>query len=596
MTKVSKLIFDFLLKKNIKHVFGYSGGAILPVLNELNNNTNKLRFIKNSTEQCSGYVAEGYSKSLNKTQPGIIISTSGPGVTNLITPLQDAYNDGIPLIAITGQVPTDAIGTDAFQECDAIELTRPCTKWNKQVSEDDDICVILDIAYNISMSARKGPVHIDIPKNIMNNIIEEEYLDNYYIFGESYEKINNINNPFNLKNHLYTILSKLDKSQKPIIIAGQGCNHLTDELKHFVNKTKIPITTTLHGVGCYNENNKLSLEWLGMHGNPAANYAVQEADLIIAIGTRFDDRTTGNLRRYAINAINGNGIIHIDSSMAQIIKVRKLFSKYYENTNKFYMSINTDTKYLLNELNQNSIDPVNIVWLRRIEYLKEQFKYNYDECELTLKGPDVIKSLNRYLTKNDMKKNTLITTGVGNHQMWTSQYIKWEYPNRLITSGSLGTMGVGVPFAIGSKLANPNETVICIDGDSSFNMTSNELQTILENKIDVKIIILNDNRQQMVYTWQKLFHNNNIIGTENKNPNYKLLAESYGLDTIICDNKSTVDISIKKIMTNKNSVIGIFNIEPEMCYPLVPPGKALDNMIIDSRDMYKLDNKQNAPN
>ena len=594
MITISKGIFNFLIKKKIKYVFGYSGGAILPLLNELNNDTTKLKFIKNSNEQCSGYVAEGYSKSLNKSQPGIIISTSGPGVTNLITPLQDAYNDGIPLIAITGQVPTEAIGTDAFQECNAIELTRACTKWNKQLNETDDIFLVMDLAYNISMSSRKGPVHIDIPKNIMNiktkNSIIKHFddLDNIRLVNKS--------NPYNLMNELHTMINKINNSKKPIIIAGQGCNHLSNELNHFITRLQIPITTTLHGVGCYNEYNKLSLEWLGMHGNPAANYAVQEADLIIAIGTRFDDRTTGNIIEYGLNAINNQGIIHIDSSLSQIIKVRKLFEKYYNNVKHFYTPINTDTRYILNELNKSIINPVNIVWLRRIEYLKSRYNYNYNECPITLKGPDVIKSLNNWLDKHDIKKNTIITTGVGNHQMWTAQYIKWKYPNKLITSGSLGTMGVGVPFAIGCKLANPTYNVICIDGDSSFNMTSNELQTILENKIPIKIIILNDSRQQMVYIWQKLFHNNNIIGTENINPNYELLAKSYGLDTITCNDKSSVDSCIQKILLNKRAILGVFNIEPEMCFPLVSPGKALDEMIMNNDDIDKIDNKQYAPN
>ena len=594
MTTISRNIFDYLIKKKIKYVFGYSGGAILPLLNELNNDTTKLKFIKNSTEQCSGYVAEGYSKSLNKSQPGVIISTSGPGVTNLITPLQDAYNDGIPLIAITGQVPTEAIGTDAFQECNAIGLTSRCTKWNKQLNETDDIFLVLDLAYDISMSGRKGPVHIDIPKNIMNiktkNSIQEhfDHLDNIKIVNKS--------NPHNLMNKLDSMITKINNSKKPIVIAGQGCNHLSNEFHNFITKLQMPVTTTLHGVGCYNEYNKLSLEWLGMHGNPAANYAVQEADLIIAIGTRFDDRTTGNIRRYGLNAINNQGIIHIDSSISQITKVRKLFEKYYDNVNDFYTPINTDSRYILNELNKNLINPVNIKWLKKIKYLKNTYNYNYNECPTALKGPDVIKSLNNCLDNHDVKKDTLITTGVGNHQMWTAQYIKWKYPNKLITSGSLGTMGVGVPFAIGCKLANPKANVICIDGDSSFNMTSNELQTILENKIPIKIIILNDSRQQMVYIWQKIFHNNNIIGTENINPNYELLAKSYGLDTITCNDKSSVDSCIQKILLNKRAILGIFNIEPEMCFPLVAPGKALDEMIMNNDDINKIDNKQNAPN
>ena len=333
-----------------------------------------------------------------------------------------------------------------------------------------------------------------------------------------------------------------------------------------------------------------------MHGNPSANIAVQESDLIIAIGTRFDDRTTGNMRRYAINAINGQGIIHIDSSVQQIVNVKNLFNKYYDNTS-FYYPVHYDSKYLLNEINLNYVVPkTKIEWLDRIKFLKKKYSYEYNECSIRLKGPDVIKSIDKYLSKYSMKNKTFITTGVGNHQMWTAQHIKWEQPNKLITSGSLGTMGVGVPFAIGAKLANPYSTVICIDGDSSFNMTSNELQTILENEIPVKIIILNDNRQQMVYIWQKLFHNNNIIGTENINPHYDFLGLSYGLDTVVCNTKQAVDNCVQKIMLNSGPILGVFNIEPEMCFPLVAPGKALDDMILNNNDIDKLDKNENAPN
>ena len=581
MTTVSKKIYNFLLKKEIYHVFGYSGGAILPVLNEFYNS--KIKFIKNSTEQCSGFAAEGYSKSINKQKPGVIITTSGPGVTNIITPLQDAYNDGIPLIAISGQVPTDVIGTNAFQECNAIELSNSCTKWNKQVTEEDNIENVLNLAYNISMSDRKGPVHIDIPKNIMNIITDDK------------NNTNKIDKKYNITNKQFdTIIDKIKKSEKPLIIAGQGCNTSSTELIKFATTNIIPVTTTLHAVGCFDEKNDLSLEWLGMHGNPAANIAVQKADLIIAIGTRFDDRTTGNLRKYALNAINNHGIIHIESCANQIDNVRNLFEKYY-NTNKMYLAIYSDSKTFLNKINNVIFKKTNKEWIDKIKELKKQ-KYYYNECEYKLKGPDVIKSINKYLEKYNLKDNTFITTGVGNHQMWATQYIKWEYPNKLITSGSLGTMGVGVPFAIGAKFANKYSNVIVIDGDSSFNMTSNELQTILENKLPIKIFILNDNRQQMVYIWQKLFHNNNIIATENINPHYDFLGLSYNINTVVCNNKKSIDNCVQRIMLNHNAVIGIFNIEPEMCYPLVSPGKALDEMIITEKDIENINNKIEAPN
>jgi acetolactate synthase-1/2/3 large subunit len=600
---VANYIYNKLKNKGINHVFGYSGGALLPLLDTFYN-SNKIKFIKNSNEQCSGYVSEGYSKSLNMKIPGVILSTSGPGLTNIITPLQNAYSDGTPLIAISAQVPLTAIGTDAFQECDAINITKHCTKWNYQIKSKYEIDYILDKAFNISMKSRKGPVHIDIPKNILLETINTKLKTTYHpseIFYNEKIKYNIIN-----KNNINynKIIELLNIANKPIIIAGQGCNNVKKELELFSNIYNIPVTTTLHGMGCYNENNKLSLEMLGMHGNPAANICIQEADLIIAIGTRFDDRTTGNVQKYANNAINAaynnkGGIFHIDSSIEQIKKVNKLFNKYYNknNVSEFLYSINDTSKNFFSIINQYKIkNNDKTEWIKKIKYYKNIYNYNYNENH-ELKGPDVIKCINKLIDINNIKKDDIIfTTGVGNHQMWTAQHIKWTSPNKMITSGSLGTMGVGVPFAIGCKLANPDKMVICIDGDSSFTMTSTELQTILENNINIKIIILNDKRQQMVYIWQKLFHNKRYIGTENINPNFEYLAKAYNIKTITCNSKLTLKNSIQNIMDYDKTIIGIFNIEPEMCFPLVAPGKGLDEMIMNSNDINNINKNVNAPN
>lgn len=602
---VAEAIYYKLINQNIKHVFGYSGGALLPLLDKFYN-SNDIKFIKNSNEQCSGYVSEGYSKSLNLKTPGIILTTSGPGLTNIITPLQNAYSDGSPLIAISAQVPKLAIGTDAFQECDAIKLTKYCTKWNYQINHKDEVNDVLNKAFLVCMEPRKGPVHIDIPKDILLDIL---YIKNkiqftksgiYYNKNKVDYKIQN-NNNINYDN-LYRLINI---STKPIIIAGQGCNNIKNELYNFATYYNIPVTTTLHGMGCFDENNKLSLEMLGMHGNPVANYAVQNADLIIAIGTRFDDRTTGNINYYANNAIkaginNKGGIFHIDSSINQIEKVKKLFYKNNKDIDKYLYSINEESSIFFkkyNYMNKKTNIPCNTNnWLYEINKYKNKNKYYYNEND-NLKGPDVIKCIDKTLDELKINKNNVIfTTGVGNHQMWTSQYIKWTEPNKLITSGSLGTMGVGVPFAIGCKLANPNNMVICIDGDSSFTMTLTELQTILENDLNIKIAILNDKRQQMVYTWQKLFHDERYIATENINPDFESIGKAYNITTISCNYKKDLNKTIKKFIEYDKSIIGIFNIEPEMCFPLVAPGKALDNMILNNNDIKIIDNKVNAPN
>ena len=374
---VAKFIYNKLKSKNINHVFGYSGGAILPLLDTFYN-SNSIKFIKNSNEQCSGYVSEGYSKSLNMKKPGIILSTSGPGLTNIITPLQNAFSDGTPIIAISAQVPTTSIGTDAFQECDAINLTKYCTKWNYQITDKYEIDYILNEAFRISMSPRKGPVHIDIPKNILletiNTKLRVHYPSTKIFYNEkaNYKIINRNNINYD------KIINLLGIAKKPIIIAGQGCNDIKNELEIFSNKYNIPVTTTIHGMGCYNENNDLSLEMLGMHGNPAANICVQEADLIIGLGTRFDDRTTGNINKYANNAINASynnkgGIFHIDSSVEQIKKVNKLFNKFYNEheVDQFLHSINDTSKNFFNIINQYNIKTNDKKeWLKKLNIIK----------------------------------------------------------------------------------------------------------------------------------------------------------------------------------------------------------------------------------
>jgi acetolactate synthase-1/2/3 large subunit len=571
---VSQHIYNKLCEHNIKYVFGYSGGALLPLLDKFYK-SEKIKFIKNSTEQCSGFVGEGYTKSINLSKPGIILSTSGPGLTNLITPLQNAYSDGSPLIAISGQVPTNAIGTDAFQECDAVNLTKYCTKWNYRLKYKEEINDVLDKAFKISMEPRKGPVHIDIPKDIL---LENVYLNNRVNYGEGNIIYHNKNIDFGIYNNNNINIDYLENLlnfvKRPIIIAGQGCNNEYIELRKFAKKFNI------------------------------ANYAVQNADLIIAIGTRFDDRTTGNIKEYGKKAIKSGlwgagGIIHIDSSIRQINKVIDLFNKNYKNedSEKFLKSINIDSKSFFNSIKHFKGNENTNEWLNELNVYKNNNKYYYYEDKNKIKTPDVIKSIDKQLNiLNISKENVIFTTGVGNHQMWTSQYIKWTHPGKMITSGSLGTMGVGVPFAIGSKLANPDNMVICIDGDSSFTMTSNELQTLLENNIPIKIAIMNDSRQQMVYTWQKLFHNERFIGTTNINPNFVNLGKAYNIKTLVCSNKKNLNRTVKNFLKYEKAVIGIFNVEPEMCFPLVAPGKALDDMIKNKEDVNHMNKNVNAPN
>lgn len=584
--KVSEIIYRKLIQHNIKHVFGYSGGACLPLLDQFHKSRH-IQFLKNSNENCSGFVAEGYTKSLNHSKPGVIISTSGPGVTNLITPLQNALSDGTPLVAISCQVPTHAINTQAFQECKAIELTKHCTKWNTSIVDPDKVSDIMDKAFLISLQSRKGPVHIDIPKDILLQETKE-----YNICGNpQYETIETLPEDSKIKH-------ALTNSERPILCVGQGCTHLSEEITEFCETYKIPVTSTIHGMGVVSENNTLSLQMCGMHGNPKANIALQEADLIIGLGIRFDDRITGLLSKYAPNARMNHGIIHVDSCKNQISLVKNNFTKSFTSTD-FLHQIHTTTGNFMDTYRRLYTQPYVLYnresWIQKIRSLGPDY---YQSPSSRITTPCVIKKINKVIENNNINRDKLfISTGVGNHQMWTAQHITWTKPQRMITSGSLGTMGVGVPFAIGSKLANPHSTVLCIDGDSSFNMTSNELQTILENNINVKIAIMNDKRQQMVYTWQKLFHDSRIIATENINPDYNKLSEAYEIHNIYCNSYESLEKDITDFMLyDKGPVIAVFDVEPSMCFPLVSPGKALHKMILSDLDIHSINKKQVAPN
>jgi len=375
------------------------------------------------------------------------------------------------------------------------------------------------------------------------------------------------------------IAELLTKSKKPIIIAGKGCLDCSDELAKFANKNNIPVTTTLHAMGCFDESNYLSLYMLGMHGSAAANYAIQEADLIIGLGTRFDDRTTGNLEKYAPKALEAEregrgGIVCVDIIPDNIGKT----------INPTHIIINS-CKNVLNKLNRRDIPMNREKWLNRIINLKSTFPFTFNYApDNKIKTQEVIDEINRQNTEK-----TLYTTGVGNHQMMTSQFIDWKYPRTMITSGSLGTMGSGLPFAIGTQLANPDSRVINIDGDGSFNMTSVDLATVVNNKLPIKIALMNDSRQQMVYIWQKLFFDGNIISTENKNPDYGKLAEAYGLGYLKCDNRDDLFFTVDLMLNSNWPILVDFIVVPDMCTPLVAPGKGLDEMILINDTVIELD-------
>jgi acetolactate synthase-1/2/3 large subunit len=553
--QASNFIYKKLLQHNVEYAFMYSGGSIMSLIDQFNQQ--KIKYIINNHEQCCGHAATGYARASGKT--GVVIVTSGPGVTNTVTPLLDAKNDSVPLVMFSGQVPTSAIGTNAFQEAPAAELTSHVTKWSYRVKNVNELSHVIDKAFYIANDKKKGPVHIDLPKDILSNIIIETNKDHFNKDEQDVSKELS-------DNELYTLSNIINESKNPVLYVGQGCNNSSGLLRKFAIMGNIHVTTTIHALGVFNEEHELSLRFLGMHGNPAANFAMQKADCIIALGSRFDDRTTGNIKMFAPNAKN---IIHVNIEKSEIKKVVKSNHNYVMDCGKFIESILPYIKYQERK-----------EWKEYIDSVKNKYPLKYNKpSNNKINTQMVIDSINDNLVKN--RTNYLITTGVGNHQMMSAQFIKWKYPKSFISSGSLGVMGVGLPFAIGAKLGRPDKTVIDIDGDGSFCHTLGDLQTVARYNIPIKIAIMNDGHQSMVRAWENLFFEKRYIATQlPNNPDFSELAKAYGIHSISCDNANKLEEQVDKFLKYKGPVLCDFNVETDLCLPLVAPGKGLDDMIL----------------
>lgn len=585
----SEIVFSGLRRNNVEHAFIYSGGSIMPIIDKFYNSN--INYTINSHEQNCGHAATGFSKTSNKKCA--VLVTSGPGFTNTITPILDATNDSTPLVIISGQVAKQAIGTNAFQEAPSVALSKNVTKWSYQVENIEELSDVIDEAYKVAYSGKKGAVHIDIPKCISSG--------NLKISNEYYEKINSVNENEtndNIKEQLFVnniendysyffrfnrTMELINKSKKPIIYLGQGCKDSYKLLRHFAIKSNIPVTSTIHANGIFDEDHGLSLQWCGMHGSPAANYALQEADTIIALGSRFDDRTTGLVSKYAPKAFeayeNGDGgIIHVNIEKSEINKVVNSHYNFNEDCGEFLEKAINMCKY-------NERDD----WINRIRELKTNFKFPYNNHNSKIYMENVLTNI--YDKTKYLNDDVIFTTGVGNHQMQTYQYIKSHYPGKIISSGSLGVMGAGLPYAIGAQIANPNKMVICIDGDSSFNMTLTDMKTIVENNLPVKIAIMNNNSQMMVTIWEKLFFDQRYTATINKkNPCFKTLAQGYGIKAIKCEDINTLEDVVQEFLDYKDGpILCEFKIEKTMCLPLVAPGKALNEMILEDNEELKIE-------
>ena len=579
------IFYKCLKKHNVTTAFIYSGGSIMPLIDVLYKSD--INYYVNSHEQNCGHALTGFSKSkLTQDEKAIVMTTSGPGFTNLITPMLDMTNDSTPGVFITGQVPLNAIGTNAFQEAPSIDLSSHVTKYSTQITNIIEIEIELDRAFKIAYNGKMGAVHIDIPKCVASSSMKKsDYetltinnIDKTYKFPNIFKKLNNSDACFS------RTLKAINNSKKPIIYLGQGCVGSYELLRKFAITGNIPVTSTIHGCGIFDEGHELSLQWCGMHGNATSNYSLQDADCIIALGSRFDDRTTGLIEKYAPKAFeaykNGEGgIIHVN---LEKFELKKVIDSHYN----FNMSCEKWLSKAIKIVEHKKRDE----WFTQINTLKVKHKFTYTKEPNKLFMENVLVKL--YEKTKMLKDKVIFTTGVGNHQMQSYQYIKSHYPKKILSSGSLGVMGAGLPYGIGAKIANPDKMVIVIDGDSSFNMTCSDMKTIVENDIPIKIAIMNNNAQMMVTIWEKLFFEERYTATLNeRNPDFTMLAESYGIKAMSCDKIEDLDSTLNEFINYPKAILCEFKIEKGICLPLVGPGKALDDMILPGEydEHFKMD-------
>ena len=561
MGKISgaKMLIECLKKEGVEVIFGYPGGVVIPIYDALFDND--IRHILVRHEQCAAHAADGYARATGKT--GVCMATSGPGATNLITGIANAYMDSIPMVAITGQVASPMIGTDAFQEADTTGITAPITKHNYLVKDPAELPTIIKEAFHIASTGRPGPVLIDMPVDISNAMIDDSIKGTLKLAG--YRPILKGN-----KKQIKEAATRIYRSKKPVVFAGGGvvASGASSELRKLVKTIKVPVITSLLGMGCYPETEDLSLGMAGMHGAKYANIAFTETDLIIAVGVRFDDRVTGKLSEFARNA----SIIHIDIDPAEIGKNIRADVPIVGDAKSVLIDLEKECKELIAKKGK----PDKSAWHKRIAELKKNHPLIYDKKSSKIKPGYIIEKLDQ-LTGGD----AIICTEVGQNQMWASQYYKFTEPRRLLTSGGLGTMGYGFPAAIGARIGMPDSTVIDIAGDGSIQMVSQEMATATANKIAVKIMLLNNGYLGMVRQWQELFWEKRYSHTCVHNcVDFVKLVEAYGGTGIRVKKKDEVEDAIKEALSIDRLVLVDFWIDrEENVFPMVIPGEPIDNMI-----------------
>jgi len=546
-----EVVNRMLLDHGVDRMFGFPGGALIPLFDVLYDSP--IEIVVTRHEQGAIHMAEGYARATGKT--GVAIATSGPGATNLVTGLANAYLDSTPVVAITGQVKCHLIGNDAFQEADMTGISRPITKHNFLVKSVDDLGRILTEAFHIASTGRPGPVLIDIPVDVTVNRLESPVDLTMRIPG--YKP--------SLAGHIRQIQSAaeaINASVRPVLYVGGGVIHseATAELRAVQEKAQLPTTTTLMGLGTIDESDPLALRMVGMHGSATANYAVQECDCLIAIGARFDDRVTGNPDTFA----TGASVVHVDIDPTSISKVVKAD-----------IPVVGDARDILSRMLEFIKPADRGPWLEKIAAWKQQYPFTYDTDGKYIKPQEVIARLGE-LTGHD----AVIATGVGQHQMWTAQFYGFRKPRQIITSGGLGTMGYGVPAAIGAQFARPDALVIDIDGDGSFSMTMGEIVTAVRYKLPVKFIVMDNGYLGMVRQWQEMFFDKRYSATVHPCPDFVKVVEGFGAKGIMLEDRSKIDDALTELLEhNEGPAVLVVAIAPEEnVYPMVPAGKSLHEM------------------
>ena len=565
------IIVDVLLAEGVDTIFGLPGGAIMEVYDALFNAP--FRNILTRHEQAAAHMADGYARASGKV--GVVMATSGPGATNLVTGLATAYMDSIPMVAITGQVPRHYIGTDAFQEADVIGITRPITKHNFLVTDIKDLPLIIRQAFYIARTGRPGPVLIDIPKDIT-----QQKSDYRIPTDDEVEKSLPGYKPHVEGNYLQIkkAAELIRKAKRPVLYVGGGViiSGASKELKELAELTKIPVTTTNMGKGAFPETHPLALHMLGMHGTYYANMAVYNADLLIAVGARFDDRVTGKIQEFAPEA----KIIHIDIDPASI-------SKNITVDVPIVGDVKNVLQKLIKELKKNPIEweKARENWLKQIEKWKKEHPLTYEKSDKIIKPQYVIEEIYN-ITKGD----AIITAGVGQHQMWAAMFYKYSFPRQFLNSGGLGTMGYGFPAAVGAKIARPEKEVFAIEGDGSFIMNVQDIATAVQYRIPVKVVIINNEFLGMVRQWQEFFYDSRYASVcLSVQPDFVKLAESFGAVGL----RATKPKEVRKVLEEAMSIndrpviIDMVVDREENVLPMVPAGKSYREMILNPGEKGK---------